>query len=140
MNTSDNPWYVSSIQDFYYLKCPECTFDTKKEIVFQEHALQSHPLSVVFFESQFDDAYFGENYETNEPLELAEPSFQIKQEPDNDDFKKEIKHELSNYNEEHDIYASENCQTVTYIISYLVCVSVVSYSLLKIESNYTHIS
>ena len=53
MNTSDNPWYVSSIQDFYYLKCPECTFDTKKEIVFQEHALQSHPLSVVFFESQF---------------------------------------------------------------------------------------
>ena len=46
-----NPWLVDSIQAFTYLKCPECLYDTKKEDNFQEHALESHPLSIVFFEN-----------------------------------------------------------------------------------------
>ena len=44
-----NPWQVASLQDFLYLKCPECTFDTQEEEIFEDHALQNHKLSFVFF-------------------------------------------------------------------------------------------
>ena len=44
-----NPWQVDSLQDFLCLKCPECTFDTQEEDIFQEHAVGNHPLSHVFF-------------------------------------------------------------------------------------------
>ena len=44
-----NPWHVESIQDFYFLNCPECFFKTKIDIHFQEHAVESHPLSVILF-------------------------------------------------------------------------------------------
>ena len=44
-----NPWQVDSLQDFLCLKCPECTFDTQEEDIFQEHAVGNHPLSYVFF-------------------------------------------------------------------------------------------
>ena len=33
-----NPWRVDSILEFSFLKCPECTFDTKEEDTFQYHA------------------------------------------------------------------------------------------------------
>ena len=33
-----NPWQVESIQDFSCLKCPECSFDTKEENLFENHA------------------------------------------------------------------------------------------------------
>ena len=42
---SDNPWNVNSVQDFWYLKCPECFFDTQEEDIFQLHAVENHPLS-----------------------------------------------------------------------------------------------
>ncbi len=48
-----NPWQVDSLQYFLYLKCPECTFDTQKEEIFEEHALENHPLSFVFFGETF---------------------------------------------------------------------------------------
>ena len=44
-----NPWLVNSIQAFIFLKCPECIFDTQEEDIFQEHAIERHPLSIVFF-------------------------------------------------------------------------------------------
>ena len=44
-----NPWTVESIQAFSVLKCPECTFDSKKENIFQHHAIENHPLSFVLF-------------------------------------------------------------------------------------------
>ena len=44
-----NPWQVDSIRAFSFLKCPECTFDTKEEESFQDHALENHPLSIVLF-------------------------------------------------------------------------------------------
>ena len=44
-----NPWHVESIHVFYFLKCPECGFDTKEEKNFQTHAIQNHPLSSVLF-------------------------------------------------------------------------------------------
>ena len=42
-----NPWEVESIMAFYFLKCPECEFDTQKETDFEEHAKENHPLSLV---------------------------------------------------------------------------------------------
>jgi len=50
-----NPWQVESIQDFSFLKCPECTFDTKDEDTFQDHATESHPLSFVFFVERLNE-------------------------------------------------------------------------------------
>ena len=45
-----NPWKVESVQAFSCLKCPECTFFTKKENNFENHALRNHPLSKVLFD------------------------------------------------------------------------------------------
>ena len=47
--TTANPWQVDSVQAFVCLKCPECTFDTKKGEHFRDHALENHPLSFVLF-------------------------------------------------------------------------------------------
>ena len=58
-----NPWQVDSLQDFLYLKCPECTFDTQEDLSFQDHALQNHPLSSVFFGKTFVKE---ENYNLDE--------------------------------------------------------------------------
>ena len=44
-----NPWQVKSIQEFSFLKCPECTFDSKEEEIFEDHAVENHPLSYVRF-------------------------------------------------------------------------------------------
>ena len=49
-----NPWKVDSIQEFAFLNCPECTFKTKHEDFFQEHAHKSHPLSSVLFAQNID--------------------------------------------------------------------------------------
>ena len=52
-----NPWQVDSIQEFYFLKCPECSFDTREEKYFHEHALQNHPLSIVFFGTKSEELF-----------------------------------------------------------------------------------
>ena len=46
---STNPWQVDSIQEFTFLNCPECVFYTKQEKYFEDHAIEKHPLSSVFF-------------------------------------------------------------------------------------------
>ena len=46
---SENPWQVDNIQAFWFLKCPECPFDSKEEKIFQTHAILNHPLSYVLF-------------------------------------------------------------------------------------------
>ena len=51
-----NPWKVDSLEAFACLKCPECTYFSREEINFKNHAIKRHPLSSVFFEqseSQF---------------------------------------------------------------------------------------
>ena len=68
-----NPWQVESIQDFSFLKCPECTFDTKDEDTFQDHATESHPLSFVLFKKTSKDEYFEDLYTIEEHiLDIAE--------------------------------------------------------------------
>ena len=55
-----NPWAVQSLQSFYFLKCPECDFDTKEENSFENHATENHPLSFVLF----DKKYVPEDFDT----------------------------------------------------------------------------
>ena len=45
----NNPWNVASVQDFSFLNCPECTFKSKEEANFQEHAVATHPMCLVFY-------------------------------------------------------------------------------------------
>ena len=73
--SKNNPWDVDSIQAFTFLKCPECNFDSKDEENFQDHAIENHPLSFVFFgkiceEENFDDDY---TCEENNFLPLISP-------------------------------------------------------------------
>ena len=68
-----NPWHVESIHAFYFLKCPECGFDTKEEKNFQTHAIQNHPLSSVLF---------GERV-------LAKKIVILEQKPDPDEYEKD---------------------------------------------------
>ena len=51
---ADNPWLVDSLQTFWQLKCPECTFDSKEEDIFKYHAVTKHPLSLALFAKEFD--------------------------------------------------------------------------------------
>ena len=57
---AQNPWAVESIRAFYFLKCPECDFDTRKENSFENHATENHPLSFVLF----DKKSVNENFES----------------------------------------------------------------------------
>ena len=44
-----NPWLVDSIQAFYFIRCPECSFETQNDEEFQDHAIESHPSCFVLF-------------------------------------------------------------------------------------------
>ena len=45
----DNPWLAEDIQAFVFINCPECPSSFKHEDQFQDHALENHPRSSVFF-------------------------------------------------------------------------------------------
>ena len=54
--TTYNPWNVDSIQDFSFLKCPECPFDAKQEDIFQNcfsNLVRSMGKKIIF--SNFSD-------------------------------------------------------------------------------------
>ena len=61
-----NPWRVESIQEFSFLKCPECPFDSKEEDAFENHAIENHPLSFILFVKAVKE----ECYE--DPLQIKE--------------------------------------------------------------------
>ena len=44
-----NPWQVESIDEFYFLKCPECMFFSQEENDFRGHAIENHPMSNILF-------------------------------------------------------------------------------------------
>ena len=48
-STGFNPWQVESLEAFSFLCCPECTFNSKEEELFKDHAIQNHPQSITFF-------------------------------------------------------------------------------------------
>ena len=60
----DNPWNVDSVNAFYFLKCPECIFDTQEEYTFRDHAVENHPLSFVLFGKQSDEDEFDTSFES----------------------------------------------------------------------------
>ena len=56
--SSINPWSVNNIQEFWFLTCPECSFKTKEENKFQDHAVKNHPQSFELFRDdnkEFED-------------------------------------------------------------------------------------
>ena len=67
---NDNPWQVDSIQEFSYFvsyyKCPECSFDVREQQVFQEHAIENHPLSYVLFGKKDEEEKF------HDPLKIED--------------------------------------------------------------------
>ena len=69
-----NPWKVDSIQAFYLIKCPECTFDTKTETIFQEHAIENHPLSHVLFHKKLEN-----NADISDTIDINEKSLKLKE-------------------------------------------------------------
>ena len=66
-----NPWKVDSIQEFSFLKCPECTFDSKEEETFQDHAIENHPLSFVLFRKSVKQECF------EDPLQIKEENLNV---------------------------------------------------------------
>ena len=78
-----NPWQVETIQAFSFLNCPECSFKSKNEDFFQEHAVQCHPRSCVFF----DEELFVKNVDNKESRNIVEVKIeqvQDKSETNND--------------------------------------------------------
>ena len=66
--TQKNPWEVESIQEFYFLRCPECEFDTKEENSFEKHSKENHPLSFVFFDKHSVNDIFNQDVIKIEPM------------------------------------------------------------------------
>ena len=87
-----NPWHVESILAFYYLKCPECEFNSKEENNFVHHAKEYHPLSNVLFGE--------ENY--------CDPAFDFNEEFDTDQIKQENISELNDIDNFDDKNTAEN--------------------------------
>ena len=67
-DSEPNPWHVDSLQAFWYLKCPECAYDTQEEEIFREHALENHPRSFAIFGKTLkeEDDEYDENAEYEE--------------------------------------------------------------------------
>ena len=67
---SINPWSVNNIKEFLFLNCPECAYKTKVQNKFQDHAIETHPLSCTFFganTTDIDEANIFENFEKESP-------------------------------------------------------------------------
>ena len=100
---SINPWQVDNIQEFYFLKCPECNCVHIEESDFQNHAVENHPLSVVFFGDSdikmeeitiIDD--FNEENESNDTVNEESPGTKN----DTEDSEIEIDLELDSLNDQ----------------------------------------
>jgi KRAB domain-containing zinc finger protein len=83
---SYNPWSVNSVHDFWFLRCPECPFDSKDEVHFQAHAIEKHPASLTLFgksvkTENFDNDYEFVEYKNEAATEpLFSPEVHIKEE------------------------------------------------------------
>ena len=72
-----NPWQVNGIEEFSYFHCPECTFVAKEESLFQDHALENHPLSFGLFGKKLEESDITDivNVEMRDTYEAAELDF-----------------------------------------------------------------
>ena len=61
-----NPWHVDSLQAFWFLKCPECFFDTQEVEIFREHSLENHPLSIVLFGKELKEETLYNDYHSED--------------------------------------------------------------------------
>ena len=87
-----NPWLVDSLQTFWQLKCPECTFDSKEEDIFKYHAVTKHPLSLSLFAKEFDYSVTVKNPTDSVKTEVSqEKQFDKSEEESEVNFDNEIK-------------------------------------------------
>ena len=64
--TNHNPWQVDSIQVFWFLRCPQCSFDTKEEEHFRVHAIENHSESLELFEKEVKKEAIDTSFENEE--------------------------------------------------------------------------
>ena len=41
-DVEDNPWNVTNLNEFCFFLCPECDFKEKNQILFRNHAIETH--------------------------------------------------------------------------------------------------
>lgn len=41
--SENNPWFVTTLDEFLYYCCPECDEKNKSKELFLEHAINNHP-------------------------------------------------------------------------------------------------
>ena len=68
---NSNPWNVGSINEFSYFNCPECTFHTKEDKTFEDHATRNHPLSSVLFSKGTKVITFSDRSDLNQLKQMA---------------------------------------------------------------------
>ena len=68
---NSNPWNVGSINEFSYFNCPECTFHTKEDKNFQDHATRNHPLSAILFSKGTKVITFSGRSDLNQLKQMA---------------------------------------------------------------------
>ena len=100
---AENPWQVESIKAFYYLKCPECQYHTKEENLFENHAVENHPLSNVFFENKTVTKLFDTKSKSlsisgieSENSDILEEAVKILEFPSVDDFLEDLSVDKNN--------------------------------------------
>ena len=96
---AENPWDVDSVQVFWYLKCPECIFDSQEEDIFRLHAIENHPMSFTLFDEKLkeeneneneiktendDQNYYEDDYQGNgDNFDNQEDNFNENEQPEN---------------------------------------------------------
>ena len=92
---SMNPWLVESIEAFSFYCCPECVFKSHEKTSFYAHAIQNHPKSEAFFNSEYKNHLFEQSFQDDH----ASPDFldpwNIKIEPEDSKRLLEAKSEYS---------------------------------------------
>ena len=90
-----NPWVATSWEEFTYVCCPECVFKSHEKTSFYAHAIQNHPKSEAFFESEFKNHLFEQNFEDDHASHDFLDPWNIKIEPEDSKRLLEAKSEYS---------------------------------------------
>ena len=90
-----NPWVATSWEELTYVCCPECVFKSHEKTSFYAHAIQNHPKSEAFFNSEYKNHLFEQSFQDDH----ASPDFldpwNIKIEPEDSKRLLEAKSEYS---------------------------------------------
>ena len=130
MGSCDNPWEVESIQSFAFLNCPECTFKTKEESFFQDHAIETHPLCFVLFGNYVQEVTIDEQKPI---IEASETEYYVEIKGEEVPSKSELESALASITES-DITPEINEKTSTIVSTPLEAVNNLSISNSNLQS------